>query len=119
MLFTFPALPPGFSGLVLGTRNKQMEAVKPLCDLCGRLGIFNSIMLSYQSSDDVFDTQLGVPYHCESKTAHHERPITLTTVIRHLSRPSRPTPPSIFAGIANGTPEDTRCSSRLPYRAPK
>jgi hypothetical protein len=50
-----------------------MEAVKPLCDLCVRLGIFNSIMLSYQSSDDVFDTQLGVPYHCESKTAHHER----------------------------------------------
>lgn len=50
-----------------------MEAVKPLCDLCVRLGVFDSIMLSYQASDDVFDTQLGVPYHCESQSAHHER----------------------------------------------
>lgn len=48
-----------------------MEAVKPLCDLCVRLGILNSIMMSYRASDDVFDTQFGVPYHCES--AHHER----------------------------------------------
>jgi hypothetical protein len=48
-----------------------MEAAKPLCDLCVRLGVFNSLMLSYQTSDDVFDTQLGIPYHCESDS--HER----------------------------------------------
>jgi hypothetical protein len=48
-----------------------MEAAKPLCDLCVRLGVFNSIMLSYQTSDDVFDTQLGIPYHCQG--ADHER----------------------------------------------
>ena len=48
-----------------------MEPVKPLCDLCVRSGVFNSIMLSYQALDDVFDTQLGIPYHCNSGS--HER----------------------------------------------
>jgi hypothetical protein len=48
-----------------------MEAVKPLCDLCIRQGIVHSSMLSYQTPDDVFDTQLGIPYHCESDS--HER----------------------------------------------
>jgi hypothetical protein len=48
-----------------------MDAVKPLCDLCVRRGVFNSTMRSYQTSDDVFDTQLGIPYHCES--GNHER----------------------------------------------
>ena len=38
-----------------------MEAVKPLCDLCVRLGVFDSIMLSYQASDDVFDTPARRP----------------------------------------------------------
>jgi hypothetical protein len=49
----------------------MLEAARPLCDLCVRRGIFNSMMLSYQASDDVFDTELGIPYHCES--ANHER----------------------------------------------
>jgi hypothetical protein len=48
-----------------------MEAVKPLCDLCVRMGVFNSIMRSYQTLDEDFDTQVGVPYHCESGV--HER----------------------------------------------
>jgi hypothetical protein len=48
-----------------------MEAVKPLCDSCVRSGVFDSIMVSYQTPDEVFDTQLGVPYHCASGA--HER----------------------------------------------
>jgi hypothetical protein len=48
-----------------------MDAVKPLCDRCVRMGVLNSIMVSYQALDEVFDTQLGIPYHCES--GKHER----------------------------------------------
>src|SRR5579864_7308611 len=48
-----------------------MEAVKPLCGSCVRSGIFGSIMVSHQTPDEVFDTQLGVPYHCASGA--HER----------------------------------------------
>jgi hypothetical protein len=49
----------------------QIEAAKPLCDLCVRTGDFNSIMQSYQALDGVLDTKVGVPYHCESGS--HER----------------------------------------------
>jgi hypothetical protein len=48
-----------------------MDTVKPLCDLCVRRGVFNSIMASYRDLDEAFDTQLGVPYHCEG--GRHER----------------------------------------------
>jgi hypothetical protein len=48
-----------------------MGPTKPLCDLCVRRGVLNSVMLSYRALDEVFDTQIGVPYHCES--GQHER----------------------------------------------
>ena len=48
-----------------------MDAVKPLCDRCVRMGVLNSVMVSYRALDELFDTQLGIPYHCES--GRHER----------------------------------------------
>jgi hypothetical protein len=90
-----------------------MDAVKPLCDRCVRMGVLNSVMVSYRALDELFDTQLGIPYHCES--GRHERAYHAYDGYHHLSR--RPGPAPIFADTANTVPEGTRYSFPTPNRA--